>query len=237
MTEGVRVDGPQLSERYEIPQYKWAEEEAAIAGGIEADRALCIGACEYVPDELIDELGKDCIVHPRTIVFQGPDKVRACQDYKNGTNLFNDSPAFHLQNVWDARRSVKRTSFFAKYDLRDGFWHVPVEYSSCRGLLVRHPTNGRLMWASRLPCGFLRSPERFCLLTQSVADLFHRRHPGIGVRIFVFVDDFLVIGDDEAATREGCRLFEGLLAELGLQWAPHKRRGPARPIRDRRDGT
>ena len=77
MTEGVRVDGPQLSERYEIPQYKWAEEEAAIAGGIEADRALCVGACEYVPDELIDKLGEDCIVHPWTIVFQGPDKVSA----------------------------------------------------------------------------------------------------------------------------------------------------------------
>ena len=47
------------------------------------------------------------------------------------------------------------------------------------------------------------------------------------MHIFVFVDDFLVIGDDETATLEGCRLFEGLLAELGLQWAPHKRRGPA----------
>ena len=79
-------------------------------------------------------------MHPWTIVFQGPDKVRACQDYKNGSNLFNDSPSFHLQNVWDARRSVKKGSFFAKYDLRDGFWHVPIEYSSRRRLLVRHPT-------------------------------------------------------------------------------------------------
>ena len=52
----------------------------------------------------------------------------------------------------------------------------------------------------------MRSPERFCLLTQALADLFHRRHPGIGVHIYVFVDDYLVVGDDEAATRRGCML-------------------------------
>ena len=125
---------------------------------------------------------------------------------------------------------MKPGSYFAKYDLRDGFWHVPVAEADRRRLLVRHPMSGRLMWASRLPFGFLRSPERFCLLTQALADLFHRRHPGIGVHIYVFVDDYLVVGDDEAATREGCRLLEELFpkfAEFGMQWAPHKRRGPA----------
>jgi len=228
MTEGVRVEGPHVPAFYEIPQYEWESADCAIAGGIEADRAIAVGACEYVPVEMIDEVLTDCVVHPWLIVFQGPDKVRACQDYKNGTNLFNESPPFHLPSVWEARNVVQGGSHFAKYDLRDGFWHVPVHPESRRRLLVRHPTNGRLMWASRLPFGYLRSPERFCLLTQSIADLFHRRHPDLGVHVYCFVDDYLLIGRDEASTEEGCRRFEELLAELGVHWAPHKRHGPAR---------
>ena len=48
--------------------------------------------------------------------------------------------------------------------------------------------------------------------------------------MLVYVDDFLCVGEDEATTREACRLLEGLFAEFGLEWAPHKRRGPARCI-------
>jgi hypothetical protein len=39
-----------------------------------------------------------------------------------------------------------------------------------------------------------------------------------------------VIGDDEAATRLGCEMLEALLAEFGVEWAPHKQRGPCSVI-------
>ena len=32
----------------------------------------------------------------------------------------------------------------------------------------------------------------------------------LGLHIFVFVDDFLIVGESEAATREGMRIFEAL---------------------------
>ena len=48
--------------------------------------------------------------------------------------------------------------------------------------------------------------------------------------IFVYVDDALVVGDTEEDSRRASRILEALLAELGLQWAPHKRRGPAQVI-------
>eukprot|EP00964_Phaeocystis_antarctica_P000759 scaffold422_cov48-Phaeocystis_antarctica.AAC.1 len=63
-----------------------------------------------------------------------------------------------------------------------------------------------------------------------MADEFHRRHPNIGAHVFVFVDDFIIIGDDEAACRRACAAFEELLAEFHIQWAPHKRRGPTQCI-------
>ena len=230
MTEGVDVFGPDTPGYYEVPQYPFGGWELEQKGGEEADRAIAAGAMEYVPECEVDELLTDCIVHPWLVVHQGSDKYRACQDYKNGTNLFNDALPFNLPSVWSVRRVIKKGSYMAKYDVRDGFWHVPVKPAARRRLLVRHPTNGRLMRAARLPFGYKRSPEHFCLVTQEMADEFHRRHPNIGAHIFVFVDDFIIIGDDEAACRRGCAAFEELLAEFGIQWAPHKRRGPTQCI-------
>ena len=53
---------------------------------------------------------------------------------------------------------------------------------------------------------------------------------GMGVHVFVFVDDFLIAADTEAAAHEANRIILELLAELGLPYAPHKARGPARVI-------
>ena len=230
MTEGADVFGPDTPGFYEVPQYPFGGWELEQKGGEEADRAIAAGAMEYVPECEVDELLSDCIVHPWLVVHQGSDKYRACQDYKNGTNLFNDALPFNLPSVWSVRRVIKKGSFMAKYDVRDGFWHVPVKPAARRRLLVRHPTNGRLMRAARLPFGYKRSPEHFCLVTQEMADEFHRRHPNIGAHVFVFVDDFIIIGDDEAACRRACAAFEELLAEFHIQWAPHKRRGPTQCI-------
>eukprot|EP00966_Prymnesium_polylepis_P299947 6931542-Prymnesium_polylepis.1 len=33
---------------------------------------------------------------------------------------------FALPSVWDVVPSVKPSSRFAKYDIRDGFWHMPI---------------------------------------------------------------------------------------------------------------
>ena len=46
--------------------------------------------------------------------------------------------------------------------------------------------------------------------------------------IFCFVDDYLIVGDSERLTALGCAAFEGLLKELSVELAPHKRRGPVR---------
>ena len=46
----------------------------------------------------------------------------------------------------------------------------------------------------------------------------------------MFVDDFLLVGDDRECTIKGMEMLEALFNELGLQWALHKRRGPARAI-------
>jgi hypothetical protein len=229
MTEGARIAVSEEVGFEEVPQYAWPTDEALAEGILEADRALAVGAMEYVPDEHMERVLGESTVHPWTMAQQGA-KWRACHDYSVGTNRRAASAPFALPTVWDVRPLLKPSSRFAKYDLRDGFYLVPVHPDSRHRLVMRHPGTGRLMWCSRLPFGYLDSPRLFCSVTESLAAEFRRRVAGMGIYCIVFVDDWLVIGDDEAATRLGCEMLEALLAEFGVEWAPHKQRGPCSVI-------
>ena len=232
MTEGHRIEGELPDGFYEVDQYRWRDRDAQRVGGLEADRHVLAGALEYVPErEAGSLLSSRATVHPWTVVFQ-KDKWRACQDFSGGTNLEADSAPFRLPSVFDVKAVVKPTTHFSKWDLRDGFFHIPIHPGSRNRMLVRHPISGRLMRCLRLPFGYVDSPRAFCAVTEAVAQKFRERAAAAGVRahIFVFVDDALVAGDTLEDTREAGRILEALFAELGLQWAPHKRRGPAQVI-------
>jgi hypothetical protein len=229
MVEGARIDVTEEVGFEEVPQYTWPTDEALAEGILEADRALAVGAMEYVPDDQLERVLRESTVHPWTMAQQGA-KWRACHDYSVGTNRRVPSAPFGLPTVWDVRPLLKRGSRFAKYDMRDGFWSVPVHPDSRHRLVMRHPGTGRLMWCSRLPFGYLDSPRLFCSVTEALAAEFRRRVAGMGIYCIVFVDDWLVIGDDEAATQRGCEMLEMLFAEFGVEWAPHKQRGPCAVI-------
>ena len=169
MTEGHRIEGPEPFGFYEVEQYKWRDADAQRMGGLEADRHVLAGALEYVPaSEAQALLGSAATVHPWTVVFQ-KDKWRACQDYSTGTNMEADSAPFKLPTVFDVRNIIKKSSHFSKWDLRDGFFHVPIHPASRNRMLVRHPVSGLLMRCLRLcPSGtstlrgaFAPSPRRW----------------------------------------------------------------------------
>jgi hypothetical protein len=125
----------------EVPQYAWPTDEALAEGILEADRALAVGAMEYVPDEHMERVLGESTVHPWTMAQQGA-KWRACHDYSVGTNRRAASAPFALPTVWDVRPLLKPSSRFAKYDLRDGFYLVPVHPDSrhrlCGDAASRH---------------------------------------------------------------------------------------------------
>ena len=104
-----------------------------------------------------------------TIVDQGGGKWRLCHDYSVGTNRYVSTSPFDLCDVWDVKQVMQETSYMAKYDIRDGFWNCPIAESSRKRLVVRHPGTGRLMWANKLPFGFLDSPRLFCGVTEASA--------------------------------------------------------------------
>ena len=210
----------------EVPFYKWANREGLWKSIAEADRAIAAGAMEYVPAHRLSEVLECSTIHPWTIVDQGGGKWRLCHDYSVGTNKHVPTASFVLPSVWDVAPVVTEGSYFAKYDIRDGFWHVPVGEDSKKRLVVRHPGTGRLIWASRLPFGYVESPRLFCGLTEAVISRLRRQAAGRGIHFYVFVDDALVVGDTEELTREGMSMLEEEFAARGLEWAPHKKRGP-----------
>ena len=214
----------------EVPFYKWANDEGLLKSIAEADRAILAGAMEYVPAHRVKEVLESSTIHPWTIVDQGGGKWRLCHDYSVGTNRIVPSASFALPSVWDVRKCVTTTSCFAKYDIRDGFWHVPIAEDSKRRLVVRHPGTGRLIWATRLPFGYIDSPRIFCALTEAVMARLRKRAAGRGIHFFVFVDDCLCVGDTEELTREGMEMLEAEMEALGLQVAPNKSRGPCKCI-------
>ena len=214
----------------EVPFYPWSNREGLFESIAEADRALTAGAMEYVPASRIAEVMASSTIHPWTIVDQGGGKWRLCHDYSVGTNRQVPTAAFVLPTVWDATPTIKEGSHFAKYDIRDGFWHMPIGDDSRKRLVVRHPGTGRLMWASRLPFGYLEAPRLFCGLTEAVAARLRKRAAGRGIHFYVFVDDLLCVGDTEELTREGMRMVEEEFEARGIQWAPHKKRGPCQCI-------
>ena len=230
MTEGAEVELERALQAGTIPQYPYPDANARYEVSIEADRAVATGHMEYVPSEEVEWAVENGVVHPWTIVEQGP-KWRACQDYSGGTNTAVRSAPFTLPTTWDVRKFVKPgKSYFAKYDLRDGFWSVPVAKGCRHRLMMRHPATGRLMRCARLPFGYADSPRVFCMVTEAIAQEFRKRAAGKGVNILCFVDDYLVIGDDERATRFGADLLESLFHEFGFEFAPHKQRGPCQCI-------
>jgi len=230
MTEGVEIEVDDQGSAHEEPQYPFADAEHFVRGSQECDRAILCGHLEPVPaDEIEASLQHGC-VHPWTVVHQSEDKWRSCQDYKQGTNQRVISRPFTLCTASDVAAVVKPGSHFAKFDLRDGFWSVPVAKASRSHLMVRHPATGRLLRCTSLPFGYARSPEHFCRVTEAVAARFRQIVASMGIHIFCFVDDFCIVGDTREATELGMRLFGRLLDSLGLPYAPHKTRGPSRVI-------
>jgi hypothetical protein len=225
MTKGASIELERAIRAREVPQYPFASPAARAEASIEADRAIATGHMSYVPADEVETSLAEGAVHPWTMVQQG-EKWRACQDYSVETNLAARSAPFGLPTPWSVKRVIKPgKSRFAKYDLRDGFWGVPVAPGSKNLLMMRHPATGRLMRCDRLPFGFLDSPRIFCSVTEAIAQEFRRRAAGKGVYIWCYVDDFLLCGDDEAATLIGCDILEQILFELGFEFAPHKQRG------------
>ena len=181
-------------------QYPFEDAEHTLHAIWEADRAILAGHLELVPAELVEEARQVAPAHPWLVVKQG-EKWRACQDYSLFTNPRVSRVPFSLPSAWDAEKVIGPDSHMAKYDLRDGYWAVPLALRSRAHLMARHHATGRLLWCRSLPFGYKLSPAIFCRVTERVAQMLRTQLAGQGVHFFVYVDDFLVVWATRWRTR------------------------------------
>lgn len=105
---------------------------------------------------------------------------------------------------------IEKNDKIVTVDIKDGFLHVPISKESQKYLGFQFEGK-RYKWC-RLPFGLSVSPYFFCKTLRPV--VYYLR--SLGVRVSVYVDDFILVAQD-ACIIEQRDLLLSLLQELGLQ--------------------
>jgi hypothetical protein len=161
---------------------------------------------------------------------------------------------FALPTPLDAANLMHPTSWAAKLDLADGFYHCRLHEDDRPYLGLRAPAglrasaaavaqwgpgwedrvdpdgtadaSGLLFRGTRLLFGLGSSPYHFCSMTNWVAE--HMR--SMGVQVLVFVDDFLVVGDSARQCLAGVHALRAVLRFLGLKEKQSKYEPPTQLV-------
>ena len=118
-------------------------------------------------------------------------------------------PHYRNEDIRDTAKFVKTGDKFVTADLKDGFFHVPVarEHRDYLGFCYK---NVYYRWKV-LPFGLCCSPYYFCKIVRPVIAYLR----SIGLRVTVYVDDFLLAVEQSCAT-DHVDQFLNTLAELGF---------------------
>lgn len=170
--------------------YEWAAVSISVLGDVAKGSLVPVG----------DTV--DCCFSNVRIAWRGP-KARLVFNLRRVNGFLREDASVVYEYPAAALREGGR--FGVKLDLADAFRHVPV--AECdRGFLAFDIGGIRLMYAV-LPFGLSHAPRMFSLALAPVVD--HLRAGG--VRLVVYCDDFLVIGDSVASLVEST---EAVVREL-----------------------
>ncbi|XP_026677095.1 uncharacterized protein LOC113466147 [Diaphorina citri] len=118
---------------------------------------------------------------------------------------------FRLLNHLKVPAFLRPNDFLAKIDLSDAYCHLPVKEGHQRFLAFRF---GETTYAwTCLPFGLASAPQAFSQLTNWVASVLRSQ----GIRIIVYLDDFLIAASSPASLELHTQLTLDLLLSLGWQ--------------------
>ena len=149
------------------------------------------------------------------------NKVRLIHDCSRPTgHAVNDMATanhFHYVNIQDAVNIIHHKSYLAKVDLASAYRSVKLASSDHQytGLQWRFAgdSHDTYMIDTRLPFGARLSPEIFHRLTQAVCRMMHANGH---CPVLAYLDDFLIVGDDEASCNNTLTALLHLLLLLGF---------------------
>ena len=177
----------------------------------ELDRMVDLGVISPI-DEPTDWVSQVVVVERKNT-----DHIRICIDPRP-LNKALQRDHYHLPTLDEVLPELGKVKVYAKFDLRRGYWHVPLDKPSRKVTCCQTPF-GRFIW-NRLPFGLKVSAELFQKRVHAaIADL-----PGI----YCIADDVLIagIGDDLPTARASLdynvNCFLKRCAEKGIALNPDK---------------
>lgn len=145
--------------------------------------------------------------HPVTLVRKG-DKNRLCLDARK-LNALTVKDAYPLPHIEGLLSRLGDTYFISSVDLKDAFWQIPLDESSKEKTAFTVP--GRPLYHfTVMPFGLCNAAQRLCRLMDRVIPSVLRD------RVFVYLDDLLVVSPDFETHLELLKRVADLLAEAGL---------------------
>ena len=134
-------------------------------------------------------------------------------------------PKFSLRGAREAADLVRSSKWLASLDLRHGYQQVAMSEDSRRFLGARW--GDRTVASTVLPFGLSISPYVFTRITNWLARVIRMK---TGLKVVVYIDDFLLGGQSEEEVKRGMQEIKKLFIQLGVKTSLDKEVGPARKI-------
>ncbi|KAI5630960.1 reverse transcriptase (RNA-dependent DNA polymerase) domain-containing protein [Phthorimaea operculella] len=139
-------------------------------------------------------------------------------------NHYVSAPQFRLINHQNIPSILTQDDFLAKIDISQAYYHVPIVQTHCRFLSLAF--GGNVFEMTCLPFGLASAPYAFAKVTNWLAHWFRQV---VGVRIVVYLDDFLLMHQNPEVLKEQVVVVIQKLKELG--WCVNQKKSLVEPSR------
>lgn len=170
----------------------------------ELERLLRLGAIRVLGQS------EQAHISPIRVVPKKNGKHRLIIDMRL-LNVSISPPKFKYEDLASLAPLLRQGDYMATIDLKDGFFHVPVNQAHQRLMAFRW--NGQAYCYQVLPFGMSASPWLFTRFVR--ATIRHLRR--LGIQVMAYMDDIIVIGQSLDLTRQHLRSTLELLDRLGWQ--------------------
>lgn len=164
----------------------------------EIDRMLSLGVIE--PSE-------SPWASPVTLVRK-PNKNRLCLDFRK-INDVTTKLAYPIPNIDGILSRLSHTKYITAIDLKDAFWQIPLDLKSREKTAFVVPGKPLFHWTV-MPFGLCNAPQRMMILMDKVIP------QEIKERVFVYLDDLLVVSSDFKSHLETLKIVANCLRKAGL---------------------
>ncbi|KAG6455767.1 hypothetical protein O3G_MSEX009410 [Manduca sexta] len=124
-------------------------------------------------------------------------------------NVYVHTGNFHLLNMYQVSNFLQPNDWLAKIDLSQAYFHLPIALSHRPFLRLFYKS--KMFQMTCLPFGLSSAPQAFASVTNWVAQILRNQ----GIRILVYLDDFLIAHQNSDVLRSQVSTVLNTLIYLG----------------------